>query len=95
MSSSTAKTIHGSRHTIDGSNSIPTDTKKSTAKASCSGSELAAALWLSSDSLNTTPAKKAPSAKETLKSVAEPKAMPIATVRTQSVNSSREPVRAT
>ena len=51
---------------------MPTDTKKSTAKASCSGSALAAALWLSSDSLNTMPAKKAPSAKETPKSTAAP-----------------------
>src|SRR5262245_42732761 len=95
MSNSTAKVINGSRTRIEGSKSMPTDTKKSTAKASCNGNELAAALWLSSDSLSTTPAKKAPSAKETLKSTAEPKARPIAIVKTQSVNSSRDPVRAT
>ena len=51
---------------------MPTETKNSTEKASCSGSELAAARWLSCDSLRTTPAKKAPSAKETPKAAAEP-----------------------
>ena len=80
---------------IEGSNSMPTETKKSTAKASCRGSELVAALWLRSDSCKTIPAKKAPSAKETPKSLAEPKAMPSATASTHSVKSSRDPVRAT
>src|SRR3546814_8853733 len=65
MSSTTAATSSGSRSTMEGSNSMPTETKNSTAKASCSGNESAAALWLKRDSLSTTPAKKAPSAKET------------------------------
>ena len=43
----------------------------------------------------TTPAKKAPSAKETPNSAAAPTAMPSATASTERVNSSREPVRAT
>ena len=55
----------------------------------------AAAWWLRSDSLSTTPAKKAPSANETPKTCAEPKAMPSASASTERVNSSREPVRAT
>ena len=41
------------------------------------------------------PAKKAPSAKETPKSSAEPKAIPTATAMTLNVKSSLEPVRAT
>ncbi|MNV93801.1 hypothetical protein D3C71_1885320 [compost metagenome] len=68
----TAMTASGSRSRIDGSNSMPTDTKNSTAKASCNGIESAAALWLKRDSFSTTPAKKAPSAKDTPNSTAEP-----------------------
>ena len=51
---------------------MPTETKKSTAKASRNGSDSAAACWLSGDSLRIMPAKKAPSANETPKSAAEP-----------------------
>lgn len=72
MTSSTPATMRGSRTMIEGSNSMPTDTKKSTANASCNGSRLAAALWLRADPLRTTPAKNAPSAKDTPKSRAEP-----------------------
>ncbi|MEA3220910.1 MAG: hypothetical protein OZX49_02025 [Immundisolibacter sp.] len=43
MTSTTASTASGSRSTMVGSNNMPTDTKNSTAKASCSGSESAAA----------------------------------------------------
>ena len=46
-----------------GSNSMPTETKNSTAKASRSGSVSFAACWLSGLSLRIMPAKKAPSAK--------------------------------
>ena len=77
---------------IAGSNSMPTETKNSTAKASRSGSDSSAACWLSSDSLSTIPAKNAPSAKETPNSSAAPKATPSAIARTASLNSSREPV---
>ena len=80
---------------IDGSNSMPTETKNSTANASCSGSEFCAALCDRSDSFSTTPAKNAPSANDTPKSAAEPKAMPTDSARTASVKSSRDPVRAT
>lgn len=58
------------------------------------GSESCAALWLSSDSLSSMPAKKAPSAKDTPNSSAEPRAMPSAIESTARVNSSREPVPA-
>ena len=51
---------------------MPTETKNSTANASCIGIDWAAARWLKGDSLRTTPAKKAPSAKETPKTWAEP-----------------------
>ena len=52
---------------------MPTDTKNSTEKASCSGSEFGGGLVAEGlDSLSTTPAKKAPSAKETPKIAAEP-----------------------
>jgi len=44
---------------------MPTETKNSTANASRIGSESLAASWLSLDSLSTTPARNAPSAKET------------------------------
>ena len=43
MSSTTASTASGWRTRMPGSKSMPTDTKKSTAKASCKGSESAAA----------------------------------------------------
>ena len=67
-----AASLSGSRSTMDGSNSMPTETKKRTANASRSGSDSSAARWLSADSRIIMPAKKAPSAKETLNSLAEP-----------------------
>ncbi len=48
MISSVASSGSGSRSTIVGSNSMPTETKNSTAKASRSGSVSSAARWLSS-----------------------------------------------
>ena len=72
MTTSTVSVASGSRSRIEGSNSIPTETKNRTANASCSGRESAAARWLKSVSASTTPAKKAPSAKETPNSSAEP-----------------------
>src|SRR5687768_4140702 len=95
MMSNTARTDSGSSSTTEGSNSIPTDTKNNTANASFSGSESAAARWLKSDSLSTTPAKNAPSASETSNSSAEPYAIPRAIASTARVNSSPEPVRLT
>ena len=95
MISTTTNTCSGSLTSVAGSNSMPTDTKNSTAKASRSGSDSSAARWLSSDSRMTMPAKNAPSANETPNSLAEPYATPTAAAITHSVNSSREPVRAT
>ena len=95
MTATTASTSSGRSMRTAGSNSMPIDTKKSTEKASCSGSEFAAARWLSCDSPMMTPAKNAPSAKDTPKAAADPNAMPSASARTERVNSSREPVRAT
>ena len=68
----TSSTFSGSSISTCGSNSMPTDTKKSTAKASRSGSDSSAARCENSDSRITMPAKKAPSAKETPNSAAEP-----------------------
>ena len=72
---------------------MPTDTKKSTANASRIGSASDAARRLYSDRPTTMPARKAPSAIETLKICAEPTAIPSAITRTVSVNSSRDRVR--
>ncbi len=69
---------------------MPTDTKKRTENASLKGSDSSAARWLSGDSRITMPAKKAPSAKDTPKSAAEPYAIPTAAAITLSVNNSRE-----
>ena len=91
---SAPRTASGSCTRIIGSNSIPTETKNSTANASRSGSVSWAARWLSSDSFSTIPAKKAPSAKETSKNSTAPKAIPSANANTARVNSSREPVAA-
>ena len=74
---------------------MPTDTKKSTAKASRIGSASEAALELNSDRPTTMPARNAPSAIETPNTIADPTAMPSARTRTVSVNSSRDRVRAT
>ena len=87
-------TASGCSSRIIGSNSIPTETKNSTANASRSGRVSCAARWLSSDSFSTIPAKKAPSAKETSNSSTAPKAIPSASARTERVKSSREPVAA-
>ncbi|MND00062.1 hypothetical protein D3C83_185520 [compost metagenome] len=50
---------------------MPTDMKKSATKMFCSGWDSRATRWRRSDSLMTTPAKNAPSAKDTSKSWAE------------------------
>src|SRR5262249_19934151 len=88
----TPPTLNGSRTKIVGSNSMPTETKNSTAKASRNGSDSSAATWLSSDSLSVMPAKNAPSANDTSNSSAATKATPNATDNTARRNSSREPV---
>ena len=54
------------------SKSMPTATKKSTAKASWSGMDSVAALWAKRLSRITMPAKKLPSAKLTWKISAAP-----------------------
>ena len=61
---------------------MPTETKKSTENASRSGSDSSAARWLNSLSRIIIPAKKAPSAKETSKSIADPYATPTAVAMT-------------
>ena len=61
----------GAVTTIIGSNSMPTEAKNSTAKASRSGSVSCAARWLNSDSLRIMPAKNAPSANDTPNSAAD------------------------
>src|SRR5262245_14702834 len=78
-----------------GLNNIPTETKNKTEKASCIGNASAAARWLSSDSPITAPAKNAPSANEIPNTCAAMVPTPSAIVNTDSVNNSREPVRAT
>ncbi len=92
MTNRVATNGHGSRTTLSGSNSMPTETKNSTAKASRSGNVSWAARWLSGDSRSIIPAKKAPSASETPNSLVAPKAMQSAIASTVSRNSSREPV---
>ena len=72
MIATVASSLSGSRISTAGSNSIPTDTKNRTEKASRNGRDSSAARWLSSDSRMTIPAKKAPSAKDTPNSLAEP-----------------------
>ena len=62
MMNSVARIGSGSRQMLEGSKSMPTETKNSTAKASRSGSVSCAARWLSSLSDRIMPAKKAPSA---------------------------------
>jgi hypothetical protein len=65
MMASVASTASGAVTGMLGSNSMPTETKNSTAKASRSGIASSAARWLSWLSLITIPAKNAASAKET------------------------------
>jgi len=64
MMSTVASSATGAANKITGSNSMPTETKNSTAKASRRGSDSVAACWLNCDSLSIMPAKKAPSASE-------------------------------
>ena len=71
MIATTTSTRSGDSTSTAGSNSIPTDTKNSTEKASRSGRESSAARWLNSDSRIIIPAKKAPRAKDTSKSSAD------------------------
>ena len=72
MMNSVASSGSGCETMIDGLNSMPTETKNSTAKASRSGSVSCAARWLSVDSLRIMPAKNAPSANDTSNRVAAP-----------------------
>ena len=72
MIAATASTCSGRSTSTRGSNSMPTETKNSTAKASRNGSDSSAARWLNSDSRSTSPAKKAPSATETPNSTDAP-----------------------
>ena len=78
-----------------GLNSIPTETKKRTAKAARMGTASAAACELNSDWPTTMPLRKAPRAMEAPKKLAAPTATPRARTRTERVNRSRVPVRAT
>ncbi|GAV34303.1 hypothetical protein ROTAS13_01968 [Roseomonas sp. TAS13] len=71
-------TAQGASTSTFGSNSMPTETKNSTAKASRKGSASSVARWESWLSAITMPAKKAPRAKETSKSEAAPAATPSA-----------------
>ena len=73
-----------------GSKSIPTETKKRTAKASRIGRASEAARRLNSDCPTIIPARNAPRAIETPKVRAEPTAIPSARTSTARVNSSRE-----
>ncbi len=72
MISKVAMSDTGWLRITDGLNSMPTETKNSTAKASRSGSVSCAARWLSVDSLRIMPAKNAPSANDTSNKVAAP-----------------------
>ena len=69
MTASVAATSTGASSRCRGSNSIPTETKKSTAKASRIGRASVAARRLNSDRPTTIPARNAPSAIETPKSL--------------------------
>ena len=64
MMTTVASRASGAAKSTAGSNSMPTETKNSTAKASRNGSDSVAACWLNCDSLSIMPAKKAPSASE-------------------------------
>ena len=95
MMPTTASTCSGCSTSTLGSNSMPTETKNSTANASRSGKDSSAARWLNSDSRMTMPAKKAPSANDTPNNLDAANAMLTAAAITHSVNNSRVPVRAT
>src|SRR6478735_6945043 len=92
---SAPSTSRGDCNKAAGASSMPTDTKNSTANASRIGSASDAARRLYSDRPTTMPARNAPRAIETLKTSADPTAMPSASTSTVSVNSSRERVAAT
>ncbi len=87
-----AASAKGSFRMTRGLNSMPTETKNSTAKASRSGRDSSAARWDSADPARIMPAKKAPNAMETPNSTAAPNATPSATDSTARRNSSRLPV---
>ena len=93
--STVARIARGERTSVDGSKSIPTDTKNSTAKASRIGRASDAARRLNSLRPTIIPARNAPSAIDTPNTRAAPTAIPRATTSTASVNSSREPVSET
>src|SRR3546814_16859201 len=73
MIATVARSGSGCSMTTAGSNSMPTDTKNRTAKASRSGSVSSVARRLSGVSPRIMPAKNAPKAKETTKTTAAPK----------------------
>src|SRR5205823_12053286 len=91
-SSTTPPIASGSCTRMVGSNSMPTETKNRTAKASRNGSDSSAATWLNSDSLSVMPAKNAPSANDTPNSSEAMNATPSATDSTARRNNSRDPV---
>ena len=93
--STVARIARGARTSVEGSKSIPTETKNSTAKASRIGRASEAARRLNSLRPTIIPARNAPSAIETPNTRAAPTAIPRATTSTASVNSSREPVSET
>ena len=72
MMRTVASSSAGCSTSTRGLNSMPTETKNSTANASLSGSVSWAARWLSCDSDSTMPAKNAPSANDTPNSIAAP-----------------------
>src|SRR6266446_5390186 len=73
-----------------GLTSIPTDTKNRTANVSRNGTISAPTWWLSADSLITTPARKAPSARETPKTDEAPIAVPTVITTIATMKSCRE-----
>jgi hypothetical protein len=72
MMPSVAASSSGASSTIDGSNSMPTETKNNTAKASRSGSVSSADRCDRGDSPRIMPAKNAPSANEISNSATAP-----------------------
>ena len=82
----------GASITTRGLNSMPTETKNSTAKASRSGRDSSAARCDKGEPARIMPAKKAPSAMETPNRKDAAKATPSATDSTARRNSSRLPV---
>ena len=87
MSKSTSATWESK---YKGLTSIPTDTKNRTANVSRNGTISAPTWWLSADSLTTTPARKAPSARETPNTDEAPIAIPTVITTIATMKSSRE-----